>query len=200
MKPHTVTVCAILLASTLFSCGASLQHEELTASDLVTAYERLIPTNQALQQGRWAIDPGDYPKVLGNYESRQVKEVFICGDVCPQYGSVILVYSGTTEADCDAASGDVIYSHFWGPQFQGCSPLTIRDGTLAQSGASSWSIVGERITSTAQSFNTPLLFDSASRCRKNGAQVACGGFAPGQSAKVVGVKSGDAILVLTLDI
>ncbi len=199
MKPHTVTVCVILLASTLFSCGASLQHEELTASDLVTAYERLIPTNQALQQGRWVIDPGDYPKVLGSYESRQVAEAFICGDVCPQYGSVILVYSGISEADCAAASGDVIYSHFWGPQFQGCSPLTVRDGTLAQTGTS-WSIVGERITSTSQPFNTRLVFDSASLCRKNGAKVACEGFEPGQPARVVGLKSGDAIVVLTLDI
>ncbi len=201
MKTYTLAFCAILLASVLLSCIMSPEKKkDLAASDLITEYERLIPINQQLNQGRWAINASDCPRTVGNYQSRQVAEEFICGDVCPQYGSVIIVYSGISESDCASVSGDVIYSHFWGPQYQGCSPLAVRIGTLAQTETSSWSIVGETVTSTRTAYNTPLVFDTASECRKDRRNVACSGFAQGQSVKVVGLNSGDAILVLTLDI
>ncbi len=201
VKSRILMVCSVLLAFILlFSCKASLeQNEELTPSSLLADYERLIPINQALQSGQWVVRQSDFPKVFGTYQSHQVAEQFICGDVCPQYGSVIIVYLEVAEAECASVLGDTIYSHWWGAQFEGCSPLTVRQGTLAQSGTG-WSIVGEKATTVREPYNTPLAFDQASVCRRNGARVACSGFENGQSAKVVGRSSGGTIVVLTLDL
>lgn len=204
MKTRIFTAFSVLLALVIVSCAMiSDPSSSLKASDLVTEYERLIPINQALNQGRWVIDPADYskqhPKVLGTYQSRQVGEIFICGDVCPQYGSIIITYPNVLESDCPSISGDAIYSYFWGTQYEGCSPLTVRDGTLAQNG-SSWSIVGDGIGNPPSHYDIPLVFNDASSCWKGGAKVACQGFQTGQPTVVIGLKSANAILVLRLDL
>ena len=96
------------------------EQKELSGADLLAEYERLIPINLAAKQGHWPEE--HHPKTLGIFNSREVKEVFFCGDVCPQYGFVFLTYSEVKEEDC-AAIGQPVYSHAWGPQYRGCSPL-----------------------------------------------------------------------------
>jgi hypothetical protein len=80
--------------------GASQERKELTGSDLLAEYERLVPINEALHQGHSVIKNDDYPKILGTFNSREVREAFWCGDVCPQYGSVNIIYSNIKEVDC----------------------------------------------------------------------------------------------------
>ena len=170
---------------------------QLSGADLLAEYERLVPINRAIKQGRWPAE--HYPRTLGTYSSREVKEAFWCGDVCPQYGFVFLTFSDVNEADCPAI-GQPVYGHAWGLPYRGCSPLISRSGTLVEGSHGSWLLAypsdDYRVKAPVQE---PLQFDDATRCSKQGEKVDCGNFQDGQKASVKATKSAGYLAVLRLE-
>src|SRR5205085_11747607 len=130
---------------------------------------------------------------------REVQEAFWYGDVCPQYGSVNIIYLNIKKADCDSI-GEPIYSSFWGLQYRGCTPLISRGGTLIGRGFS-WSIRLVRDEDrTKTSIEEPLLFDSTSECTEGAEKLPCGEFHEGQKVFIKATRSGQSLAVLRLDI
>jgi hypothetical protein len=179
------------------SYGAAQEGKDLTGVDLLAEYEKLIPVNQALREGHW--DAGHYPRTLGTFNSKEVKEVYWCGDVCPQYGSVNIIYSNVKVEDC-AAIGHPVYSNFWGRRYQGCTPLISMEGRLVDKGFS-WSIAylpdEDR---TKPSVEEPLLFDDSSLCKRRGKKISCGEFHNRQGASIKATRSGYSLAVVKLDL
>jgi hypothetical protein len=174
------------------------QPKQLTGAELLAEYERLIPINLTAKQGHWPEE--HYPKTLGTFNSQEVKEVFFCGDVCPQYGFVFLTYSNVKEQDC-AAIGQPVYSHTWGPQYRGCSPLISRNGSLVESGYASWSLTYLPEEGRSKTLmEEPLRFDDSSLCSKHGEKVSCTDFHVGQKASLKATKSGTYLAVLKLEL
>jgi hypothetical protein len=197
-------LCIVFLGFVARLHGASHEQKELTGTDLLAEFDRLAPINQALHQGHWVVTDGDYPKPLGTFNSREVIEAFWCGDMCPVYGSVNIIYSNIKEADCDSI-GQPLYSLFWGPKYQGCTPLISRDGSLLYSKdgslfhkESSWSIA--YFPNRDCPIQAPLLFDDSSLCNKGATRVSCGELHAGQRASIKATKSRCSLAVVKLDI
>jgi hypothetical protein len=118
--------------------------------------------------------------------------------VCPQYGSVNIIYSNVKEMDC-AAIGQPLYSNAWGRQSRGCTPLISRHGSLVDRGFS-WGIAynsdGDRKRLPAEE---PLLFDDSSACKKGAAEVSCSELHQGQRVFVQGTRSGVPLTVVKVD-
>jgi hypothetical protein len=166
---------------------------ELTAGDLLAAYERLTLLNQALHQGKWTTKGGKYSKALGMFNSREVEEAYLCGDVCPQYGRVVVRFVNVPESEC-ASIGDSIYSNYWGRQYQGCSPLVVREGLVKKDG-SSWSL----FYAGRSKDGVALLFDDHSLGRRSGREVPCREIPENHMAAVTAIRSGESLAVLKLE-
>ncbi|MGH9530097.1 MAG: hypothetical protein ACRD2S_09300 [Terriglobales bacterium] len=170
--------------------------DNLTPSDLLTEYEGLVPINEALHQGKWVVRPGDYPKAIGTLDSKPLQEIFFCGDVCPTYATVAITYVGVTKDECPSA-GVSLFSSYWGTQYQGCSPLFVRDGQIKEKDGSWILSYEERRGSPLEML---LVFNDKSICNKSGEQVSCGEFRENTRAAVKGIKSGESVVVLKLEI
>jgi hypothetical protein len=195
--------CAALLGLAIPLSGAPQKDKdkELTGRDLLAEYERLAPINKALKDGHWVIAKDDYPKTLGIFNSREVREVYSCGgDLCPQNSAVDIVYSGVTEEDC-ASLGEALHFYGWGKHYRGCSPLVHRKGNLVDNKLSSWSIAyaagSDRKEPRVQE---RLLFDDSSQCDRRGEKISCGDFSDGEQSSVVGTKSRDSLSVVQIDL
>jgi hypothetical protein len=197
-------LCIASLGIVALLHGASQEQAKLTGTDLLAEFDRLAPINQAIHQGHWVVTDGDYPKTLGTFNSREVIEAFWCGDMCPSNGSVNIIYSNIKEDKCTPI-GEPEYSFFWGPKYQGCTPLISRDGSLLYSSdgglfhkESSWSIAYfPNIDCPVQA---PLLFDDSSLCNKGAMRVSCRELHAGQRASIKATKSGCSLAVVKLDI
>jgi hypothetical protein len=181
-------LCTTTLVLVALMQAESPQQKDLTRADLLAEYKGLIPINQAMHRGEWPVQNEHYPKTLGTFDSREVQEAFWCGDLCPQYGSVNIIYSNVKEQDC-AAIGQPLYSHFWGTRYQGCTPLIGRVGKLVQKG-SSWAIAYSTGDGTKPPIEEPLLFDDLSRCNKGTKKISCGELHEGREASVEATRSG----------
>jgi hypothetical protein len=91
-------LCTTTLVLVALMQAASPQQKDFTRADLLAEYKRLIPINQAMHRGEWPVQNEHYPKTLGTFDSREVQEAFWCGDLCPQYGSVNIIYSNVKRA------------------------------------------------------------------------------------------------------
>ena len=197
-------LCIASLGIVALLHGASQEQAKLTGTDLLAEFDRLAPINQAIHQGHWVVTDSDYPKTLGTFNSREVIEAFWCGDMCPSNGSVNIIYSNIKEDKCTPI-GEPEYSFFWGPKYQGCTPLISRDGSLlyGRDGGlfhkeSSWSIAYfPNIDCPVQA---PLLFEDSSLCNKAAARVSCRELHAGQRASIKATKSGCSLAVVKLDI
>ncbi len=185
MRLRALAIWIFSLSLTVLAHGVSSAHKELTGRDLLAEYERLIPINHAVQQGSW---PRGYPRILGTFNSREVQDAFWCGDVCPQYGSVNIIYSNVKEMDC-AAIGQPLYSYAWGRQYRGCTPLISRHGSLVSRGFS-WVIAYSSDEDRKRpSTEEPLLFDDSSVCGRDAEKISCGEFHQGQPASINATRS-----------
>jgi len=171
------------------------QEREMTARDLLAEYERLVPVNDALHQGKWVTKAEKFPKALGQYLSRAVEEIFFCGDVCPQYGNVVIRFAGVAENEC-VVLGDPIYSYAWGKRYQGCSPLVVRQGVI-QRDRSSWILVSTQDGRSHEKVG--LRFNEQSECPKSKHPVSCDAVGDGRQVSVIGIRSGDDLAVLKLE-
>lgn len=178
--------------------GASSEHKELTGRDLLVEYERLIPINRAFWEGhRDRLGNAHYPKTLGRFNSREVREVFWCGDLCNENGSVNIIYFNVKQEDC-APIGEAVFSNYWGKEYQGCTPLVIRVGSLVETGFSTWSIAFHSDEDGTKLIRMPLRFDESSVCAKRRGRFPCEDIIEGQSAFVIGTKYADSLIVAKL--
>ena len=192
------SLCLMFLGLVFLFAGASSQMKELRGGDLLVEYDRLKPINHAIQQNQWT-DSEQYPKKLGDFNSKEVQEQYWCGDVCPQYGSVNLVYSGVKEVDCPVV-GQALYSYFWGRQYQGCGPLINQDGVLIANGFSWLFSYRADEAQTRTLVQELLLLDESSTCEKDAEKISCATLREGQRVSIVASKSESALTVVRLDL
>jgi hypothetical protein len=133
---------------------------ELTGLALMAEYDRLVPINKGLRQGKKLPASEHYPKILGLFNSQTVEEAYWCGDVCPANGRVFLRFVGVSEADCDPL-GEPPYLVGWGRQFVGCSPLNVETGMIL-TGKGYPVLSFARLTDSP--VELPLAFDDHSVC------------------------------------
>lgn len=185
-------IYAALVGLLAIAGTASDRSPELSAWDLLAEYQRLEPLNQALLKG---IGPPMLQKRLGIFHSRTVEEVFYCGDLCPQNGKIVIRYVGIAEADCSAI-GDPLYLVAWGRQYEGCTPVFAREGRTSEKNGSLILEYGPRPSAR----ELTLVFDDKSQCSLKKQRVPCEGITGNKNVTVQGVKSGDSLSVLTLEI
>lgn len=201
MKFRTPLLCILPVAFTILLFGQSPDGKELTGTFLLAEYERLLPITKVFRE-RYP-DKGEYPKMLGTFNSKRVEEVWKCGgDVCPGNSAVMILFSGVSEDDCQSF-GEPLYLFGWGGHFMGCSPLIMGHGALLNKGFS-WSIAyvpgGHRSKPTKQTpSEEPLLFDDLSMCTQSGKRISCDDLRDGLDAVINATRSGDSLLVVTLD-
>ena len=90
MKLWVPLLCFISLAFAVMLYGEDSDEKGLTGTYLFFEYERLVPLNETIWEGRWVPKGGEYPKTLGMFNSKKVEEIWECGgDLCPQNSAVI---------------------------------------------------------------------------------------------------------------
>jgi len=176
-------------------CTAANQERELTSKDLLVEYHRLLPINLAFQQGI-QLDDEKFPRHLGRFRDKSVEEIYFCGDVCPQYGVLIMSFQGIPQDECEAI-GDPIYSTAWGRQYRGCSPLSVRRGQLLHKG-NTWFLRGQDSASLRE---VPLVLDEESVCWNGSTNINCDDqMIDSRRAEVVALKRGNSLEVLQLQV
>ncbi len=190
-----ILVSLTLIGVLVLPCVAADGGPELSAWDLLAEYERLIPVNQALRQGNGFLPAEKLPKHLGIFQSREIEEVYYCGDLCPQNGTVAIRYAGVTESDC-AAVGDPLYLIGWGRRYEGCTPWIARRGKIARKENSLVLSYGGAGNSAGE---LRLAFHDQSQCGKKTGKAACEDFANGRERMVRGIRSGDEIAVFRIE-
>ena len=111
--------CAPRLFDTMPEPRLEHHPSSLTDADLQEVAHQLDQINS----DNLHINPQDYPKTLGIYNSRVLELNYFCSDVCPGSGSVGLYYRGiSTKTDCDVIGGKNVIDPAWGG-YRGCSPL-----------------------------------------------------------------------------
>jgi hypothetical protein len=201
MKFRASLLCILPLVFAILLFGESPEGGGLTGTFLLAEYKRLIPFSEVFRE-RYP-GKGEYPKMLGTFNSKRIEEVWKCGgDVCPGNSAVMIVFSGVSEDDCQSL-GEPLYLFGWGAHFMGCSPLLMGHGALLDKGFS-WSIAyvpgGHRSKPTKQTpREEPLLFDDLSVCHQGGKRISCDDLRDGLDAVINATRSGDSLVVVTLD-
>jgi len=194
MKLWVPLLCFISLAFAVMLYGEDSDEKGLTGTYLFSEYERLVPLNEAIWEGRWVPKGGEYPKTLGMFNSKKVEEIWECGgDLCPQNSAVMIVFHDVSENDCSSV-GEPLYLIGWGPHFMGCSPLLDGEETLIDKGFS-WSIAYLPCSHRSKApkpnpAEAPLLFDDSSVCTRQGKKIPCDEFKEGQKGILKATRSG----------
>jgi hypothetical protein len=191
----TLLAYAALIGVLVLPSVAADGSPELSAWDLLVQYERLVPLNQALRQGKGFPPAEKLPKHLGTFQSREVEEVYFCGDLCPQNGTVAIRYAGVAEADCSAV-GDPLYLIAWGRQYEGCTPWIVRRGRIEKK-ENSLMLSYEGARNSVGELR--LVFHEQSQCGGKTGHAACDEIANGRQVIVKGIRSGDEIAVFGIE-
>ena len=186
--------CFALMCVLVF-CVAADGSLALSAWDLLAEYERLVPLNQALHRGNGLPPAEKLPRHLGTIQSRDVEEVYFCGDLCPQNGTIAIRYVGVAEADCSAV-GSPLYLIAWGKQYEGCTPWIARRGRIKKKGNSLMLLFEGANRSNGE---LRLIFQQKSRCGAKTGQAACNEIANGRQVIVQGILSGDEVAVFDVE-
>jgi len=124
-RRHAYVAAALFVIIVVFIVsnfmGIPNQQTVLTKKDLISEMEALDIIN-AYPNNR-NINPGNYPRFLGIYSvnGMPLTEIYFCSDVCPDYGSVIIIFENVTKNECLMVGGREYIDPAWGG-FVGCVP------------------------------------------------------------------------------
>ena len=129
MKKITVISLAIIMIASLVLGASHIQNDKnpenkiITMEDLMKEMRELEKINAYPNNKK--IDSKEYPKVLGEYSENGLIliENYFCSDVCPDYGSVRIIFQEVHSIEtCATANGQDIIDFAWGG-YIGCAPV-----------------------------------------------------------------------------
>lgn len=85
--------------------------DNLNKADIIAETERLKEINKYPNNKNLSSKDS---KDLGIYNGLEVEESYHCSDVCPDYGSLIIIYKDIIEDKCSAIGGRPISDAAWG--------------------------------------------------------------------------------------
>lgn len=95
-------------------CANDTPDRELTCADIAAERERTSVPGEEIGQA-------SCPSTIGTMEGKPVVEQYVCSDVCPEAGGIIIVFSDVDEEECEAMGYDVLTDPASG-SYQGCAP------------------------------------------------------------------------------
>lgn len=95
-------------------CAKDTPDRALTCEDIAAELERTRAPGEDIAQN-------SCPSSIGTMDGLPVVERYICSDVCPEAGGIIIVFDDIDEADCEAMGHTVLTDPAWGV-YRGCAP------------------------------------------------------------------------------
>lgn len=119
----SIILCLMLFVIFYFQVDINPWSEQIiTVDELLAEEKRLEKINSRPENEK--INSKDYPIVLGTFsENRLVlSEVYHCSDMCPYYGSVLIIYQNIKNKELCSLLGGRTRLDAFGGSFIGCSP------------------------------------------------------------------------------
>ncbi|MCX5788546.1 MAG: hypothetical protein NTX64_08625 [Elusimicrobia bacterium] len=123
---------AVFLCGSLFLCPVHARNlQDLDEEDILMAELEMARVNKSSPSER----AGYKGRELGTDRrvDKRVEEAYVCGDVCPDNGSVYLRYKGVDKEEC-AKIGRSVHTPGWGG-YAGCRPKPVPIDIHLKSGA-----------------------------------------------------------------